>query len=183
MIGPLEVLEDVVNRFEKIGIDYFLVGSLAAMYYSRPRFTNAIDLVVQISAIKARDFEQSFPIEEYYCPPFEVIRDEVIRRGSFNLIHQASGIKIDLVLNKMNEFYQSEFNRRKKVQLTPNFATYIASPEDVILKKLEFYKEGLSEKHISDIREILSSNKVDLSYIQLWVEKLGLLDAWQKASS
>lgn len=183
MIGPLEVLEDVVKRFEKIGIDYFLVGSLAAMYYSRPRFTNDIDLVIQIFAIKARDFEQYFPIEEYYCPPFEVIRDEVIRRGSFYLLHQASGIKIDLVLNKMNEFYQSEFRRRKKVQLTPLFSTYIASPEDVILKKLEFYKEGLSEKHILDIQEILSSNQVDLSYIASWVEKLNLEEAWKKASS
>lgn len=183
MIGPLDVLQDVVTRFEKIGIDYFLVGSLAAMYYSRPRFTNDIDLVVQISALKAREFELSFPIEEYYCPPFEVIRDEVIRRGSFNLIHQASGIKIDLVLNKMNEFYQSEFNRRKKIQLTPLFETYIASPEDVILKKLEFYKEGLSEKHISDIREILTSTQIDLSYIESWVIKLNLLDAWKKAST
>lgn len=178
MIGPLEVLEDVVTRFEKIGIDYFLVGSLAAMYYSRPRFTNDIHLVVQLSAIKVSEFEKQFPLEEYYCPP-----PEVIRRGSFNLVHQASGIKIDLVLNKMNEFYQSEFKRRKKVNLTPQFSAYIASPEDVILKKLDFYKEGLSEKHLADIREILISSNIDLSYLETWVQKLHLSEAWELAQS
>lgn len=183
MIGPLEVLEDVVVRFEKIGIDYFLVGSLAAMYYSRPRFTNDIDLVVQISAAKINEFEAQFPLEEYYCPPREVLRDEVIRKGSFNLIHQASGIKIDLVLNKMNEFSQSEFNRRKQVKLTPNFSAYIASAEDVIIKKLEFYKEGLSSKHIQDIQEVLASENVDHNYLETWVAKLSLSEAWAKALS
>jgi hypothetical protein len=182
MIGPIEVLKDVVAKFEKLGLDYFLVGSLAAMYYSRPRFTNDIDLVVQIPSIKIREFETHFPIEEYYCPPFEVLSDEVIRKGSFNLIHQLSGIKIDLVLNKANEFYLNEFSRRVKVTLIPNFQAFIASPEDIILKKLEFYQEGQSQKHLLDIQEILAANKIDLVYLQKWVTKLNLFASWELVS-
>lgn len=57
-LGPLEILKDVAERFEKLNVEYFLVGSLASMYYSRPRFTNDIDLVVQINPSVIRNFDQ-----------------------------------------------------------------------------------------------------------------------------
>ena len=181
MIGPLDVLNDVIQRFDKIGIQYYLVGSLASMYYSRPRFTNDIDLVVQISTSQIANFEKEFPLTDYYCPPLEILRDEIIRKGSFNLIHQKSGFKIDVVVNKMNEFHQSEFSRRKKVQLTPDISAFIASAENIILKKLEYYKEGTSEKHLTDVQGILASEKIDLEYLELWIVKMNLHDVWAKA--
>lgn len=178
MIGPLDILKDLTVRFEKLKIEYFLVGSLGAMFYSRPRFTNDIDLVVQINPTQIKGFETVFPIEEYYCPPFEIIRDEVMRMGSFNLIHQATGIKIDIVLRKNTEFSKSEFGRRRKVELLPSFEAYIATPEDIILKKLEFYRDGGSEKHLQDIREILAETSIDEIYLQDWIGKLRLAPEW-----
>ncbi|MEZ0391826.1 MAG: DUF6036 family nucleotidyltransferase [Pseudobdellovibrionaceae bacterium] len=181
MLGPIEVLKEVVAKLNNLQINYFVVGSLASMYYSRPRFTNDIDLVVQIGAGQIRDFSKAFEFPDYYCPPFEVIQDEVMRRGSFNLIHQDSGIKIDIVLNKTSEISKSELGRRQKVEVIPGFEVYIATPEDIILKKLEFYKMGTSEKHISDVREILSFTKVDREYVKQWAETLGLTSEWLKA--
>lgn len=181
MIGLLDVLKDVVDRFNREGIEYFLVGSLAAMYYGRPRFTQDVDLVVRLKAKQVVKFEHLFSIEEYYCPPGEVLRDEVIRKGSFNLIHQDSGIKVDIVLDKETPFYISEFSRRVELEIAPNIKVYIASPEDLILKKLDFYREGQSEKHLTDIREIMMGSKVDEVYIEKWVERLGLKKEWEKA--
>lgn len=60
MIGHLEVLQDVVRRLEGGNLDYFLVGSLASMYYGQPRFTNDIDLVVRIRADQLTLFASSF---------------------------------------------------------------------------------------------------------------------------
>jgi hypothetical protein len=180
MIGPIEVLQQVVTKLEKLQINYFLVGSLASMYYSRPRFTNDIDLVLQIGPAQIKNFTLAFDFPDYYCPPFEVIQDEVLRRGAFNLIHKDSGIKIDIVLNKNSEISKSELARRNEVELIPEFYVYIATAEDVILKKLEFYKEGNSEKHLQDIREILSSTEVDHNYLENWVTELGLQKAWLK---
>jgi hypothetical protein len=180
MIGPLDVLQDVIRRLEKIGVDYFLVGSLASMYYGRPRFTNDIDLVVEIKASQVMQFENQFHIDEYYCPPPEILKDEILRRGSFNLIHQHSGIKIDVVLRKESDFSRTEFSRRYKVQLLPQLEAYIATAEDIIIKKLDFYREGQSEKHLSDIREILAGKEVDETYLQNWIKKLGLSEEWAK---
>ncbi len=180
MKSLLDVLKDVVKRFDDAGIEYFLVGSLATMYYGRPRFTQDVDLVVRIKAKQVSQFESLFSIEEYYCPPREVLHDEVIRRGSFNLINQSSGIKVDVVIDKETEFYTSEFNRRKKLEIAPGIEVFVASPEDLILKKLEYYREGQSEKHLLDIRDILVNVKVDEGYISEWAERLHVHTEWAK---
>lgn len=180
MIGLLHVLSDVTKRLEKLNIDYFLVGSIASIYYSRPRFTQDIDLVLTIKATQVTGFEQAFPLSEYYCPPPEVLRDEVGRKGSFKLIHQQSGVKVDIVLNKETELYKSEFQRRQLVEIAPDIRIYIASPEDVILHKLIFFREGESEKHLLDIKEIAMNNTLDQQYLSLWVNKLGLAEIWSQ---
>lgn len=180
MKSLLDVLKDVVERLDKVGIPYFLVGSLATMYYGRPRFTQDVDLVVRIKAKQVQTFEGLFPIEEYYCPPREVIHDEVIRRGSFNIISQDSGVKIDIVLDKETDFYASEFSRRKKIEIAPGVEVFLASPEDLILKKLDFYREGESEKHLNDIRDIMVNVQIDEAYMSEWTQRLGLTKEWQK---
>ena len=180
MIGPIDVLKDVVERFDKVGIEYFLVGSLASMYYGEPRYTNDIDLVAEIKPHLISSFQNLFPPEDYYCPPLEILKHEVSRRGAFNLIHHISGFKIDLVLTKNTDFSRSEFGRRKKVKLSPNFEAYIASPEDIIIKKLDFFREGGSEKHLADIRGILAGTKIDQVYLDHWIKQLSLSNLWQK---
>ncbi len=180
MIGPFDVLKDVVLRLEKEKIDYFLVGSLASMYYGKPRYTNDIDLVLELNPYQVDKFAKLFPIEEYYCPPLEILSDEVVHRGQFNLIHQKSQIKIDIVITKKSEFSQSEFLRRKEVEVAEGLSIFIASPEDVIIKKLDFYREGGSEKHLTDIRGILAETSVDQSYLNSWIERFGLQNEWKK---
>lgn len=181
-MGPLDVLKDVVERFGRIGVaDYFLVGSLASMHYGRPRFTNDIDLVLNLTAQQVGPFEAAFPLEDYYCPPREILEAEVVQKGSFNLIHQGSGIKVDIVLCKPTEFYGSELRRRRKVALAAGFEAWVASPEDVILKKLDFYREGGSEKHLMDIAGMLAANPIEESYMESWVRKLGLQEQWERA--
>lgn len=180
MNSLLDVLKDVVARLDRINIDYFLVGSLATMYYGRPRFTQDVDLVIRLKARQLSQFMLLFPLNEYYCPPQEVLHDEIIRRGSFNLINQSSGIKIDIVIDKETDFYNSEFSRCKKIEIAPGIEIFIASPEDLILKKLDFYREGQSEKHLNDIRDILMNVSVDETYIETWVTRLGLQNQWEK---
>lgn len=180
MQGLIDALRDTTSRLEHAGIEYYLVGSLAAMQYGRPRFTNDIDLVVQIHSSQISAFEKLFDIEEYYCPPREVIADEVIRCGMFNLIHQASGVKIDVIPLKKTEFAASEFARRKKIEILPYLSIYVATVEDIILKKLDYYREGGSEKHLIDIQGMLAETEVDHSYLQSWIKKLSLTSEWEK---
>lgn len=80
-------------------MSYIISGSVAAMIYGEPRLTNDVDLVVLLDVQQASRLPQVFPLEEFYCPPGEVIRQEMARpRGQFNLIHHESGFKADLYL-------------------------------------------------------------------------------------
>lgn len=108
----------------------------------------------------------------------EILSDEIRNRGQFNLLHVPTGLKIDVMVKKITAFDQSRFSRISRIELWEGFTASIASPEDIIIKKLEFYREGGSEKHIRDIRGIVSNTEVDSVYLDEWVEKLHLQNEW-----
>ncbi len=169
---------EVTHRLEAAHISYMVVGSVASMTYGEPRMTHDLDLVVQVSPKDAAQFEQIFPEEEYYCPPEEIVKPEILRQGQFNLIHHETGLKIDLVIRKNSEHGRTEFERRRKVPLWGDAEVFMAAPEDVILKKLEYFREGASQKHLRDIQGILAQTQIDESYLQNWITKLGLQEPW-----
>ena len=74
-------------------IPYFVTGSVASIVYGDPRLTHDIDLVINLHPNQVEEFIKSFPAEQFYCPPEEVIRTEINRsaRGHFNLIHHETG--------------------------------------------------------------------------------------------
>ena len=57
-----------------------------------------------------------------------------------------------------------------------------ASPEDVIIKKMLYYREGESQKHLRDIGGILriQADKLDRKYIANWSKQFGVEDIWQQ---
>ena len=179
-MGPYELLCTVVEVLERLQIPYLVTGSIASMAYGEPRLTNDIDVVAEIRPEHMSDLLAAFPPPEYYLSE-EMIREAVQRAGQFNIIHPASGLKIDIILRRKTPFDQSRFARKKRLRPAKDYEADFASPEDVILKKMEFYKEGGSEKHLRDITGILriSSDEVDRGYIASWAERLGVSEIWE----
>jgi hypothetical protein len=58
----------------------------------------------------------------------------------------------------------------------------MAPIEYVILRKLEYFREGGSEKHVRDIRGMLevSSAQIDRPFLDQWISRLDLAEAWAK---
>ncbi len=180
MTHLLPIFLQVLQTLEKNNIPYMVVGSVASMVYGEPRMTHDMDLVVDLLPQHAKTLEKIFPIDDFYCPPEEVIKSETVHRGQFNLIHQKSGIKIDLMVRKNSAHAIEEFSRKRKMEFIDGVSAFIASPEDVIIKKLLFYKEGSSEKHIKDIRGILAETEIDQDYLKKWIKDLKLEDEFKK---
>ncbi len=174
-----ELLRMVIHALETVGIPYMITGSQASAYYGEPRFTRDIDIVADIRPGQVEAFAAFFPSGEFYCDK-EMMLSEIKTRGQFNIIHAASGLKIDIILTKATPFSQTEFPRRRRSAVFPGQDADFASPEDVIIKKMEFYKEGGSEKHLRDITGILmiSGDAIDRGYITLWAQRLGLTEIW-----
>lgn len=176
----LITFQNVLQKLDDAQIDYMVVGSVASILYGEPRMTRDMDIVVELKSGAVRKLNSSFSFEEYYIPPDETMTSEIVGRGQFNLIHHASGLKIDFIIRKDTPHAIQEFNRRRKVPFTSDFTAWVASPEDVIIKKLSYYREGGSEKHLSDIRGILAQTDIDETYLNRWISELDLQKQWKK---
>lgn len=141
-----------------------------------------MDVVIAMAPSKIGRICQSFTSDGFYCPAAEAILDELRRQGQFNLVHEETGIKIDCMFLKTTAFSREEFARKQRRSLTESVEVNVARPEDVIIKKLEFFKMGGSRKHLEDIQAMLrvSHAEIDDTYLQRWLKQLGLEKEWQQ---
>ena len=89
-----------VSRLNAAHLNYMVTGAVASIIYGEPRLTHDIDIVVEINEDQVDKIVGAFPLEEFYCPPPEVLMLEIkrSRRGHFNLIHHDTGFKADIYL-------------------------------------------------------------------------------------
>ena len=170
MLSELDVLKDVCERLERIGVAYMLTGSMAMNYYAQPRMTRDIDFVIEVEPAHSAKLVAAF--ESDYYVPREPLEQAISTRGMFNLLHLDSVIKVDLVVRKDDPYRRLEFERRTLVAL-PGFKAWIASKEDLILSKLVWAKAGDSELQRRDVRNLLSTS-AELAYLRQWAVGLGV---------
>lgn len=174
MTNPFEdqklVLQDCTERFERLRIPYMLTGSMAMIPYAMMRMTRDIDIVVELRSTDAQRVIDEFE-PDYYVPHGRV-REAISRQRMFNLLHQATVVKVDCVIRKDNEFQKNVFERRRRITLS-GIELWIISKEDLILSKLNWAKDTKSEVQMRDVASIIR-NGYDEAYVQLWVQKLSL---------
>ena len=174
------IFTDTLNEND---LDYFVTGSIAALVYGEPRLTYDIDLVIFLSESNLKRFLNAFPEHSFYIPPIEVIQNEMKREneGHINLIHHESGFKADIYFIGNDSFIEWAFENRKEITLE-NSSIYIAPPEYVIIKKLEYYRMGKGEKHITDIENILkfSGDLIDRTFLSIKITEFNLTDTWTR---
>lgn len=182
-LQPHELMQVMADFFESQGIAYHVVGSMASMVYGEPRFTNDVDMVADIPVEKVPALCAAFPAPEYYLSE-QAARNAVLRRFQFNIIHPASGLKVDVFLPPNTEFARSEMIRVKRITSQGEYSAWFGSPEGVLLNKLLYFQlsGGESQKHLRDIGGMikLQGGKLDRAYIEEWAGKLGVTTEWGK---
>lgn len=178
-MGPFELLQRIVEILERLQIPYLVTGSVAAMAYGEARLTNDIDIIADVKEEHIPCLLNAFPIQEFYISG-EMIKNAIRYKGQFNIIHPASGFKIDVIIKKNTPFDECRFKRVHRIYPAETYQANFSSPEDVIIKKIDFYRQGGSEKHLRDITGILkiSGGIIDMDYITQWADRLGLRDIW-----
>lgn len=179
MTGQSDFLKRLIEKLSESLIPYMLVGSVAASFYGHPRSTVDIDIVVDADEETLCRFARS--LGEGYFISEDSVR-EAIRSGTlFNIIDDASGYKADFIVRKERAFSRTEFNRRVSITMVDKHLN-MATPEDVILSKLEWSKLGSSERQWSDALQVAKTQgeTLDLDYIEKWARELDVADLWKR---
>jgi hypothetical protein len=175
-----------VRPLNRAGIRYVVSGSVAAIFYGEPRLTHDVDFVVFLNANDIQSLFTAFPATEFYLPPLETILGETARehRGHFNLIHRDTGFKADMYPTGRDDLNAWAFRGKRAVEFEGE-TVMLAPPEYVIVRKLEYYREGHAEKHLRDIRAMLavSGEQLDRPTLNEWIQRQGLETEWRQASN
>ena len=182
---PIAVTLRVTSLLERLGVPYFLGGSLASTLFGAPRTTLDSDIVADLKpgqvALLVRDTEADFYVDE------QMIRDAIDHQAAFNLIHLETAFKVDVFVRSQRPFDRAQFARRQKRSLAdqPESQAFVASLEDTILAKLEWYRLGgeVSERQWRDVVGVwrACSAQLDYAYLQKWAAQLGIVDLLQPA--
>ncbi|MBN2181196.1 MAG: hypothetical protein JW715_04720 [Sedimentisphaerales bacterium] len=181
------VLKQLTDVLDDLKIDYAIGGSVASSLYGKVRFTQDVDITVAPFNDKTEELYDALK-ENFYISK-EAMYRAVSNRDSFNIIHLEYAFKIDIFIQKSDEFHRLIFNRRKKVKLAEsiNYLFEIVSAEDIILLKLQWYQSSgcVSDRQWSDVLGVLTvqAKSLDMNYLKNSAKKLGLGDIMQKAIS
>ena len=181
----IEIAYKVIKAFEKIGIVYHIGGSLASSAFCIPRATLDADIVADIKSEQVSEIEALLKGEFYIST--EMIQNAIRYQSSFNLIHLETLFKVDIFILKHRPFDIQAFARRVQKTVSEDISQklFFATPEDVILHKLEWYKEGgkVSDRQWSDIIGILrvQGSQLDIPYLDQWAQELRVSNLLKQA--
>ena len=165
----------VTRALDEAGVRYVVVGSMAAARWGVARTTRDIDLVLVLNSDLADAVLTALDRDGIYLP-----RDEAAAAlehgGSFNVLHAASGGKVDVfVVGAGDEFERARLDRRVRADVI-GVVSWVATAEDVILAKLRWRLESRSEMQWRDCVEIAAVNDLDREYLWRWAPQLGVVD-------
>ncbi|WP_330202769.1 hypothetical protein [Cyanobacterium sp. Dongsha4] len=177
MTGVIEETLIVAKILESLGISYHVGGSVASGIWGEMRYTQDIDLVVDIQESQIQLLVNAFS-PRFYISEIAV-REAIALRRSFNLIDNETGWKIDIFILDDDPFQLSRFHRKKEISVNDmGESLNFSSAEDTILQKLIWYRQTQkqSTQQWRDILGIfkLQQSELDFTYLQVWAKKLKL---------
>jgi len=174
VLPGIEDLDRTAQRLDQAGIEYMLTGSMALNFYGHIRATNDIDIVIQVGPSDANRIYQLFR-EDCYINE-DSVTTAIAQQGLFNIIDNEDVFKVDFIVAKDNVYTEAQFKRRHKIPIEEERVLFVISPEDLIISKLAWSQDSLSEMQENDIRNILniSADSLDKVYLETWAERHGV---------
>ncbi|MDI6740381.1 MAG: hypothetical protein QME74_08470 [Candidatus Edwardsbacteria bacterium] len=173
-----EFFASVIQALNEIGVQYMLTGSVASNFYGQPRLTHDLDLAVALTLGQIKNMASRFPAPRYYLSE-DAAEDAIKTRGMFNLIDSETGLKADLwILDEDDVLKNSAFRRRRMAEVLGQ-KTFIATPEDIILLKLDWHRQsGEATVQFQDALAVfeIQRNDLDMDYLRSMAQSVGLAE-------
>jgi hypothetical protein len=177
---PLAVALAFSRVLEKLGVQYLVGGSLASSVHGEPRSTLDVDMVVDLHPTQVDALVHALG-DSYYVDA-DVAREATAAGASFNAIHVASSVKVDLFVAGRDAFEADRLASALEVSLGPERTDRLRvdAPTHLILRKLEWYRRGgeVSERQWRDVQAVVTAqgDRLDRAVLQRWAPVLGITD-------
>ena len=182
---PIAVMRQVIDVLDTLGVPYLVGGSFASSIYGTYRATADVDLVADLKfehvTVLVKSLSGQFYIDE------DSVRDAIRLRRSFSAIHLNTSFKVDVFIPQQRPYSRMELERRiqRMIWPDPEYTVYLASAEDNILAKLEWYRLGneVSDRQWRDILGVIKTQgeQLDFAYLRQWAAALNVVDLLEKA--
>jgi hypothetical protein len=177
---PIGIALDIARRITALGVSYAITGSLASAVHGEPRAALDVDLFADLDATTGRGLSDA--LRDTYYVDADLVQRMAQSGGSFNAIHIASAIKVDVFVTGDDPFEQERLRRRVRIDIPDGSLDHlwVDSAECTVLRKLEWYRRGgeVSERQWRDVLAILRIQRqaLDVAVLDLWAPRLGVAD-------
>lgn len=182
MHDPENGLLRLLEGLDRLEMPYMVAGSVASSVHGFWRATQDVDTVVELTRERIDEFVLEFQ-SDFYVDEVQ-IRSAILYGRAFNMIHLESTYKFDMFPLTKDRFQQRQFARRRYENAAifggQQIEVSVATPEDVILSKLAWYRKGgeVSDQQWNDILGVVAAKRIalDLLYLREWARELGVDD-------
>jgi hypothetical protein len=186
MTDVLAALSPIAQAFKWLGVRYYVGGSVASSVRGLPRTSIDVDLAAELRPEHVAPLVGALTRDFYVSEPR--VREAVAARRSFNVIHLATMMKVDVFVSRQRPFERELFDR-----LTPEFLDVagtsaphpVPRAEDVILLKLEWFRAGgeVSDRQWGDVLGVIkvAGQGLDRAHLSRWADELGVADLLERA--
>ncbi len=171
MTAP-EIASDVVTHLDKLGVEYMVVGSFSTNLYGIPRSTRDLDVVVNWGSRTVRELTNELGSKYQLDPQLSF---EMVTMTIRNIVAvPESDFKVELFHLSEDDHDVQRFSRRKRVPFA-GVSAFVASPEDVVITKLNWYARQKRGRDRDDARNVLAvqGDALDFAYINSWCDRHG----------
>ena len=174
----LRTLAKIAEALDAVGVEYMVTGSVAAGFFSLPRTSADIDIVIDAKD-SDRPFLTKVLTEDFLADP-DMIKNAFATRSMFNVIDEREGPKIDLIFLDRSSNPGPVLERRREIEIEGTMVKII-SPEDLIIAKLLWAKDSRPEMQFRDVHGLLHYRTLDEVYVRDTAAQLGLLELLEEA--
>jgi hypothetical protein len=164
-----ESLQRVVRCLRNLDLKFHLTGGIVSWAYGEPRFTQDLDLVIQLNRAEtdrvAAALEQDFHVDK------EAIEEAVRLNSVFQALDKETLIKIDF---HVGEAVPGELGRTVWLKFSGEEEYPVVSKEDALLSKLLWIEKGSHKSRADVIGMLLASEPFDKAFVRSMAAELGV---------
>lgn len=177
----LQIAAELGSKLDDLGIEYAIGGSVASSFFGEPRSTLDVDIAVRAATEPLRQLLEEVSADFYV--PVSVAEAAIESSDSFNMLHNSSGLKIDVFVLGDSEIDRRQIERRVRVEVSSGYL-WVTSPEDIVLRKLWWYSltDESSDRQWRDVIALLQTANVDVAELLRGADASGLATLARRAA-